>query len=124
MVKSQTWTKTPWKDRRFFLYDPEGNGLMFFETREERDAAAKEAIPAYAEDGPWAEEVKGVCAGEVTHIATEVDREERPENEEEAEDEGWPSDVDYRCNYELRPLSRGINDPQADLTERRGDGNG
>lgn len=106
------YRRRPDPEYRFFLYDPEGYGFMFFRSAEERDAAASDAIFAYLDD-EWAEEVEGVFAGEVTHhtIRTHVTMKPKREDfdsEEEFEDalsEFGDSDCDYTCNYELRPLT-------------------
>lgn len=91
----------------FFVYDPMGAGLMYFRTEAERDAKAKEVIEEYCEDGEWSPEVENIVCGAVTHIATEVDREEPVGNiDEDGLDENgiyWPPDCEWRCRYEMRP---------------------
>lgn len=90
---------------RFFAYDPEGDGFTFYRSAEDRDAALSGIINEYL-DEHWSEEVENVCAGEVTHIAKQVDREERPSDPAKIEEEGWPPDCDYRCNYVAAPISQ------------------
>lgn len=95
---------------RFFFYDQEGDGFLYFSTTEERDAAAAEAIELYCDDG-WSEEVENVVAGEITHAATKCNVRTRPKPED-LDDEGfdkdgnsWPPEWDEICSYELRPLA-------------------
>lgn len=105
------YRRHPDPEYRFFLYDPWGDGFMFFRSAEERDAAARDAIAAYLDD-VWDEGVENVLAGEVTHhtIPTNVTMKPKREDfdsEEDFEDalaEFGDSDCDYVCNYELRPL--------------------
>lgn len=102
-------TSRPSKENRFFLYDPEGDGISFFPTAKERDEYAAKIIPDYCDD-TWSEEVEFVIAGEVTHTAQEVDRVDRPpedqldENGCDQEGEYWPHGWDWRCNYVLKPI--------------------
>jgi hypothetical protein len=99
----------PHKEYRFWLYDPEGDGMTYYRTEEARDEAAKTAIANYLEDGEWWDEVEGVVAGEVTHAAQEVDVLMRPTDldEEDCDGEGiyWGPDMDKRCNYALVSMS-------------------
>ena len=98
---------TPDKDHTYGLYDPINSGYTFYATKEERDNAAEEAIEAYLDD-TWWEEVEGVFAFTVTAKATQVNV-KHPEGEldDEGYDENgdyWESDVDFSCNYALKPL--------------------
>lgn len=93
----------PSAEFRYFAYDPEGDGFTFYRTTEDRDAALSGIIDAYL-DEHWSEEVENVCAGEVTLVAQQVNREERPADPAKAEEDGWPPDCDYRCNYVAAPL--------------------
>ena len=102
-----TMKDTPDKDHIYGLYDPEGSGHTFYTTEKERDDAAEEAIQGYLDD-TWSDEVEGVFAFMVTAKAAHVDV-KHPEGE--LDDDGcdengdyWESDVDYSCNYALRPL--------------------
>jgi hypothetical protein len=107
LTSFETMKHTPDKDHIYGLYDPEGDGHTFYATEKERDEAAKEAIKSYVDD-TWFEEVEGVYAFTVTAVAAQVDV-KRPEGEldEEGYDENgdyWEADVDFSCNYALRPL--------------------
>lgn len=100
---------TPEADRRFFIYDPEGNGFSYFKSAEARDAAKDNVIQAYLDDG-WDDTVEQVVAGEVTHTCQKIDVVERPPAEEidnEGYDLGgtyWDESWSYHCNYDLLPL--------------------
>ena len=95
------------KDRPYFVLDPEGDGISYFETIEERDKFAEECIRQYLDDA-WSEEVVHVVAGVVTHSAQQTERQDRPEelDEEGCDGDGiyWDPDLEYRCNYEMLPL--------------------
>lgn len=104
----------PTPEFRFFLYDPEGDGMRFYRSVEDRDADAQEAIAGYLDDG-WSEEVKNVVAGEITHHTVPRNVQRRPQREdfateaehEEALSEGnfsW-NDFDYTCDYSLAPIA-------------------
>ena len=102
----------PSSEYRFLLYDPEGDGAMFFLTAEERDAYAKRIIPEYCLDG-WSEseDVEYVFAGEVTHTTVKTNIIKRPpedEINEDGEDEKgnwWDGDMDEMCDYELKKVT-------------------
>lgn len=99
----------PSHDRPYFVHDPLGDGFTYFATEQERDDHAHDVIQAYLDDC-WDEEVTNVTGGMITHQSTQVDREDRPDtvNEEGICGEGgyWPDDVEYKCNYELKPISQ------------------
>lgn len=104
----------PTPEYRFFLHDPEGDGMRYYRTAEERNADAADAIQCYLDDC-WAEEVVNVVAGEITHHAVARNVELRPKREdfesddehEQALSEGGFSghDGDYCCKYELAPIT-------------------
>lgn len=99
----------PHPEYRYWLYDPEGDGMTYYRTKEARDSAAKQAICCYIEDC-WAEEVELVSAGEVTHFAQVLNKTMRPSDEdlEDGCDENgldWPDGMDWRGNYALEPLT-------------------
>lgn len=97
----------PSAEYRYWLHDPSGNGMVYFRSVADRDTTAEAAIACYLDEA-WDEGVESVAVGEVTHVATQVDRTDRPDelDEENYDDEGdyWPLGTEYRCNYELRPL--------------------
>ena len=108
---------SPHPEFRFWLYDPEGDGMVYYRSAEDRDADAEEAISGYLDDGYWSEEVENVCVGEVTHIASEVNRVNRPDDDQIDEDgcdesgRYWNQDIDYICNYELLPIPKTQDTP-------------
>ncbi|WP_396957696.1 hypothetical protein [Nitrosomonas sp.] len=117
-MKENFTYKKPSPEYRFFLYDREGEGFLFFRTEEERDAAASELIPAYLDETGWIEYVEDILTGCVTGhvIATDVEfvplrsEFETDEAYQDAQDELSFYEVDgcdYRCNYRLAD----INDP-------------
>lgn len=105
--------ETPNSEYRFFLYDPEDMGLMFYRSAEIRDQVAAHGIRLYCDGDGWSEEVARVCAGEVTAFVTKTDVTTKPvrsefDSDEDYEDamEEWPSsDFDEMCNYELQSLA-------------------
>lgn len=103
------WQRRPSAEYRYFLYDPEGDGMVYFRTVDARDRQAALAIAAYLDDGEWGEDVEFLSAGELTHFA-QVDRQMRPEDEdldeEKCDGEGvlWPDDMDWRGNYTMAPV--------------------
>lgn len=99
------WASRPSAEYRYWLYDPE-DGIHFYRTAEDRDADARGAIQLYLGDD-WNEDVTGVCGGEVHLMAQQVDRQEKPTDDQEAIAE-WNNlygEAGYLCNYVLRPLA-------------------
>lgn len=100
----------PSAEYRYWLYDPEGDGMVYFRSAAERDKRASAVIESYL-DEEWAEEVELVAAGELTHFAQLIDRQLRPADEDLDEDmcdgEGtsWPEGMAWRGNYTLAPLN-------------------
>jgi hypothetical protein len=91
----------------FFAYDP-GDGFSFFGTAKERDEYLETCLSYYrgeAHDEGWPEEeeMNLVCGGIVTHRAQMINREDRPESEEECEEGNWADDCGYRCDYQINP---------------------
>ncbi len=100
-------------EHRFFLFDPEGDGMTFFKTEAERDSYAKVSINGYRDSCEgWSEDVESVCAGTVTHIVKKTDSVKRPPDEEideegnDGEGNWWDSDWSEMCNYELSELEK------------------
>ena len=105
---------SPDKDHIFGLSCP-CNGLTFYATTEERDIEAKDVIEEHFQEGEWSEDVGDVFAFTVTYKAAQVDV-KHPEgelDEDHCDENGdyWPSDVDFTCNYALKPLAPDL--PQA-----------
>lgn len=100
--------KTLKTEFKFWLYDPNGWGMRYFKSEEERNTAVKGLIDSYYSDDGWEEEVLEISAGEVTHIIQEINRIDRPEvlDENDYDEDGnyWNSDWDSLVNYELRPI--------------------
>jgi hypothetical protein len=96
----------PTSEYRYWLYDPLGDGMVYFRTEADRDEAARDLIPTYMDDG-WAEEVESIACGEVTHSAQCLNKVARPDrlSPEGFDDEGeyW-GDWDWKGNYTLEPL--------------------
>lgn len=114
----ENFTRKPSPEYRFFLYDPEGNGLLFFRTEKDRDAAAGACIQMCLEGNEWHESVEDILTGYVTGHAVPVGVEFLPLRSEFETDEGYQaaqdelafyeeSGCDYRCDYRLAD----INDP-------------
>ena len=101
---------SPSKTNRFFLYDPLGDGFIYFSTAQKRDAWAKDVIPTYYDD-TWVDEVDDIVAGEITHTAQQINYVERPPDDQLDEDgldeegDDWPPEFLYKCNYDLKPIT-------------------
>lgn len=107
----------PDSEYRFWLYDPNGNGMLYYSTPEDRDAAAAEAVAAYLEPGEgWATEVEEVVAGEVTHVAQCLDKQMRPDDldEEDCDGEGvyW-GEFAWMGTYKMEPIDAQAKTPNA-----------
>jgi len=98
----------PTAEFRFFLYDPEGDGFIYYKTAADRDAASKEIIGQYLDDC-WAEEVEQIIAGEITHTCASINLKQRTDNldDEGCDEDGmwWDSDWEYACDYGLVKLT-------------------
>lgn len=113
LIATSDCRRTPSAEYRFFLYEPEGEGMLFYRTAEIRDSIAKSAIDVYCDGDGWSEEVTTLCAGEVTAAPQRVNVQRKPkredfETEEDFEDAmgEWPdSDFDEICGYEMQPLN-------------------
>ena len=95
----------PSAEHRYFIYDPDGEGFIYYRSAEDRDADSQNIIRAYLDDG-WDEAVENVVAGEISHTCEKVNVRHRPP-EDEIDGEGcdgegtyW-GEFDYMCNYEL-----------------------
>ena len=98
----------PGPSHRFFVHDPNGDGISFWQSEAERDQAAKEAIQGYLSDGEWHEDVVCVVVGVVTHKAEAVNIQHPVgEIDDEGYDEAgeyWPDPDARYCDYALVPL--------------------
>lgn len=91
---------------KFFYYDGEGEGFVYFKSIELRDRLAQDAIQMYLDDC-WSEEVTQVVCGEMTHQATMVDKRGPIGKLDEDGFDGAGycfSEHDYYCNYKLKPI--------------------
>jgi len=100
-------------NKKFFLYDPYGDGFQTFATAELRDAEAKLAIEGCLDDDGWAEEVLSIVVGEVSGVATKIDVQKRPpeteiDSEDQCDEEGnyWPSGINEKFNVEIRAVEQ------------------
>ncbi len=107
-MNKQRWQ--PSAEKPFFIYDPEGEGFNYFSTEKERDDAASDCIQAYLDYG-WDDQVKNVVAGVMTHEAKQIDRIDRPEENEideitmeDSNGNDWSHEFDYVCDYKLSKL--------------------
>jgi len=108
----------PSAEHRYFLYEPEGDGLLFFATEADRDCAARECISEYlsSSDG-WGESVTDIFVGTVTGLTQATNLQKRPPDEELDEDgydedgTDWSHGFDEICSYKVLPLSgEGVSD--------------
>ena len=102
----RTFEKKPSKECRFYLYDPEGEGMMYFPTQELRDAWAETILGEYRdENSGWNDEVEYISRGEVTEFPQVLDKKYRPPQHEldehqcDSEGTGWPDDVEWYGKY-------------------------
>lgn len=100
-----------YQQQKYFLYDPEGDGMDYFDTEKERDEAAKKALDKYLDVDGWDSEIVNVVTGIVTHSAQKTNIQKRPP-ENEIDDDGvdsegyyWQTDCKYMCNYEMKLIS-------------------
>ena len=93
--------------KKWFTYDPEGDGYQEHPTEEAAISSAEKSIREYLDDG-WAEDVEFVTVGKVTHRATQCDYTKRPPDseidEEGLDGEGtwWDGDWEEMCNYKMQ----------------------
>jgi hypothetical protein len=98
--------KKPSKECRFFLYDPEGEGMMYFRTKEMRDTWAETRLGDYSDaDDGWNDEVEFMSRGEVIEFPQVLNKKCRPpaheidEHQCDREGIGWPDGVEWYGNY-------------------------
>ena len=107
-MTTTTWQRKPTAEYRYWLHDPEGDGVTYFRDKVERDAAAKEAVAQYLDsDIGWSEDVEYVAIGELTHIVDVPNKKMRPDDldDEQCDCDGtyW-SDYEWMGNYEAVAL--------------------
>ncbi|MEE1883381.1 hypothetical protein V0R55_24765 [Pseudomonas soli] len=100
---------SPAAAHRFFVFDAMNGDHYYFAAAAERDVYAAHLISTYMDDG-WDESVEQVMAGELTHLAQQVNRVERPPADQldaqgcDAEGRAWQEGWAYYCDYELKSL--------------------
>ena len=100
--------KRPCAEYRYWLYDPETCGMVYFRTKADRDVKAAAAIKGYL-DGVWySEDVEFVAAGELTHYAQILDKQMRPDelDEDNCDEDGiwWAEGMESMGTYTMAPL--------------------
>ena len=100
----------PTAEYRFFYYDGEGDGFVYFKCAQLRDECVNDAIQDHLWD-TWDESVENIIVGEVTGKSTKVNVKLRPsELDEDGLDEDgtyWESNWDYTCNYKALSFDEG-----------------
>lgn len=97
---------------RFFLFDPEGEGFVTFETREQQTAAARRAIDSYR-DYEWDLAVDAIVCGVITEQSIKYDAISRPaESKIDAsglDEDGnfWLTGNDEICDYKMSSIKGG-----------------
>lgn len=95
---------------RFFIFDALNGEFTYFQSVADRDAVKDGVIQSYLDDG-WDESVEQVLAGEITHVCQKIDVQPRPADDQidgEGNDRDgvyWAPEWEYRCNYDLLPLT-------------------
>lgn len=97
----------PHESQSYFIYDPEGEGFIYFESEKNRDIEAIKSVEAYldTQDG-WDENVTGVIVGKLTGKSAMINVEipDGELDEESLDETGEYWDYDYKCNYTIKPL--------------------
>ncbi|RCL23004.1 hypothetical protein C6A77_19390 [Pseudomonas sp. AFG_SD02_1510_Pfu_092] len=113
---------SPDAEHRFFVFDAMDGDHYYFKSAAERDQYAEYMIGNYMDDG-WDESVEQVMAGELTHLARQTNRVERPPAEEldaegcDREGRHWRQGWAYYCDYELLPLVAPVEAARPDAGE-------
>ncbi len=104
----------------YFITDPNTESTYYFKCIKERHKYARSAIRGYLGDDGWNEEVQQLFSGTVTHMVTQYNTNERPD-EDDIDEDGYDSegtywgDFSYRCDYKLHPVdllnTKLLNDP-------------
>jgi len=81
--KETRYIRIPSKEYRFYLYDPEGEGMTYFKTKEDRDSYANYCLTVYCDPTEgWHEEVEFMSRGEITEFPQCLNKQERPSDSE------------------------------------------
>jgi hypothetical protein len=94
MLDKIEWRSGPSKEFPYWLFSPEGHGMMFFRTPEDRDGYAEWEISQCLDDGYWSEEVEQICGGVCTHLTEKFNERENPEE---------PTDTSCEYRFALIP---------------------
>lgn len=92
------------------MNDPKA-GFSAFETKEEMNIAASEAIANYLDDdGCWCDGVEQITTGIIKHVATELEVKKRPEkiDEDGCDKDGkyWHESWDFSGKYKMMPIGK------------------
>lgn len=109
---SREFSSKPSSEYRFYLYDPEGEGMIYFKSAEKRDAFAESLLADYKDtESGWWEEIEYASRGEVTEFPQVLDKKPRPPEHELDEDQCdsdgvyWPDELEWRGNYTWEPAN-------------------
>lgn len=102
-------SRKPKHEYKFWLYDPESDGMVYYDTKDDRDADATKALQGYLDEDGWHDEVEYVSMGEVTHYAQCKNKKVRPPDEDledgcDGEGTYWQSDIAWIGNYAMETI--------------------
>lgn len=113
-IAGPIYRTTATAEYKYFLNDPNTCGLIFFKCIKERHNYARKLIVNCLDDLGWNElEVNAIVTGTVSHLITEFNTTERPDDIDE---DGCDVDGTYwgdwykRCDYKLTSLEM-LNEP-------------
>lgn len=100
--------------KKYFSYDPNGDGFVLHDTAEAARAEAAAGLDAArlnAMTNGWGEEDEDICWGEIHQAATRVDEQYRPDDLDEdgcdADGDYWGDpDVDVKFDLQLRDIPK------------------
>lgn len=90
---------------KFFVYDPYGHGMVFFETEDDAIKASRVFIEDYLDVGEWLEGVDRIIIGNVTHMSVRTNVIKRPSDSDideagfDTEENYWGDDYEEKCNF-------------------------
>lgn len=93
---------------KYFVYDPDGEGLETFATIEERDKAAEEIIDIYKEDGEWCDSVMDIITGVIAKKSKQGNCVYRPDvlDSNGCDENGnyWPKGIRFMCDFKMTAI--------------------